>query len=429
VKLKARNEADRIDEFPEPMKKLLMVAYHFPPLAGSSGVQRTLRFAQHLPEFGWQPLVLTASTRAYERCSPDLDREVPASCVVRRAFAMDTARQLSVGGRYIAAMARPDRWVSWKFGAIREGLRMIEEFKPDLIWSTYPIATAHLIGAELARRSSLPWVADFRDPMAQQGYPSDPKTWLQFSAIEQSAMQQARLNVFASPGAARLYRKRYPAAAARITSIENGYDESNFAAAELPANSRLNKGAFTLLHSGIVYPNERDPGALFIALGKLKSAGHLRPGQFKLRFRAAVHEQLLGDLAIANDVQDLIEILAPTAYQQALQEMQQADALLLMQGAGCNQQTPAKIYEYMRCAKPILALTDRDGDTAALLRRCGVHSIARLDSPEEIERLLPDFIEQVRAETAALPDHGIVRSASRRNRTEALASQLNALAR
>ncbi len=409
------------------MKKLLMVAYHFPPLAGSSGVQRTLRFAQHLPEFGWHAMVLTASTRAYERCSPDLDREVPASCVVRRAFAMDTARQLSVGGRYIAAMARPDRWVSWKFGAIREGLRMIEEFKPDLIWSTYPIATAHLIGAELARRSGLPWVADFRDPMAQQGYPSDPKTWLQFSAIEQSAMQQARLNVFASPGAARLYRERYPAAAARITSIENGYDESSFAAAKLPANSRLNKGAFTLLHSGIVYPNERDPGALFIALGRLKRAGHLKQGQFKLRFRAAVHEQLLRDLAISNNVQDLIEILPPTAYGQALQEMLQADALLLMQGAGCNQQTPAKVYEYMRCAKPILGLTDREGDTGALLDNIGIHSIARLDSPEEIERLLPDFIDQVCAATAELPDHGIVQSASRRSRTEALALQLNAL--
>ena len=98
-----------------------------------------------------------------------------------------------------------------------------------------------------------------------------------------------------------------------------------------------------------------------------------------------------------------------------------------MQGAGCNQQTPAKVYEYMRCAKPILGLTDREGDTAMLLRSSGIHSIARLDSPDEIERLLPDFIDQVRAETAALPDHGIVQSASRRSRTEALALQLNAL--
>ena len=49
------------------MKRVLMIAFHFPPLAGSSGIQRTLRFARHLPQFGWEPLVLTAHPRAYER--------------------------------------------------------------------------------------------------------------------------------------------------------------------------------------------------------------------------------------------------------------------------------------------------------------------------------------------------------------------------
>ena len=75
-----------------------MVAYHFPPLAGSSGIQRTLRFVQHLPALGWQPLVLTASPNAYERTSDDLLAEVPAGTVVRRAFALDTARHLQIGG-------------------------------------------------------------------------------------------------------------------------------------------------------------------------------------------------------------------------------------------------------------------------------------------------------------------------------------------
>jgi len=94
-----------------------MIAYHFPPLAGSSGIQRTLRFAQQLPELGWEPLVLTADARAYERTSDDLLDEVPSGLVVKRAFALDTARQLSVGGRYFGRLARPDRWMTWRFGA------------------------------------------------------------------------------------------------------------------------------------------------------------------------------------------------------------------------------------------------------------------------------------------------------------------------
>ena len=59
------------------MKRILMIAYHFPPLAGSSGIQRTLRFVQHLPKFGWEPIVLSADPRAYERTSDDLMQEIP----------------------------------------------------------------------------------------------------------------------------------------------------------------------------------------------------------------------------------------------------------------------------------------------------------------------------------------------------------------
>jgi hypothetical protein len=404
-----------------------MVAYHFPPLAGSSGIQRTLRFVQQLPAFGWQPLVLTAHPLAYERCSPDLDAEVPAACVVRRAFALDTARHLAITGRYVAAMARPDRWVTWQFDAVREGLRMVREFKPDLIWSTYPIATAHRIGAALARRSGLPWVADFRDPMAQEGYPADPKTWQQFSAIEQTAMQLARLNIFTTPGAARMYGERYPDAASRIAVIENGYDEDSFSDFNATAQVRLNPGAITLLHSGIVYPSERDPSALFIALGRLKRAGKLLPGKVKLRFRAAVHNDLLNDLAAANEVQELVEVLPPISYRAALQEMLQADALMVMQGSGCNEQIPAKVYEYLRSGRPILGVTDPRGDTATVLRDAGINSICNLAWADDIEQQLPTFLDAVRLGRAELPTVAAIQQASRRARTQALASRMEAV--
>lgn len=70
---------------------------------------------------------------------------------------------------------------------MREGLKMIKEFKPDVIWSTYPIATAHVIASALHRKTGIPWVADFRDPMAQDGYPADPLTWQSHRDIEAQA--------------------------------------------------------------------------------------------------------------------------------------------------------------------------------------------------------------------------------------------------
>jgi hypothetical protein len=75
------------------MKKVLMVAFHFPPLAGSSGIQRTLRFVQHLPSFGWQPIVLSAHPTAYERTSEDLLGEIPKDVVVARAISAFSARR------------------------------------------------------------------------------------------------------------------------------------------------------------------------------------------------------------------------------------------------------------------------------------------------------------------------------------------------
>ena len=405
------------------MKRVLMVAYHFPPLAGSSGIQRTLRFVQHLPRFGWQPLVLSTHTRAYERISHDLDADLPSGTVVRRAFALDSARHLSLWGRHVGALARPDRWVSWKLDGVRQGMKMIREFKPDVLWSTYPIATAHLIGAELHRRSGIPWVADFRDPMAQDGYPPDPLTWQQFKTIEQQAVDNAQCCMFTSPGAARVYRERYPDAAARIVVLENGYDEESFAAVQttLPREA-LHPGAITLVHSGVVYASERDPTQLFVALGRMKASGRLVSGALKLRFRAAIHEQMLHRLAAEHRVQDIIEVCPPLPYKAALQEMLRADVLLVMQAANCNEQIPAKIYEYLRAGRPIVCLSDPLGDTVDVLRRAGIDAVASLDSADQIEHLLVQILagDGAHQEAAAT----MVAQASRQSRTASLAACL-----
>lgn len=409
------------------MKRVLMIAYHFPPLAGSSGIQRTLRFVQHLPKFGWEPLVLSADPRAYERTSDDLLADVPPATVVRRAFALDTARHLSIAGRYVGAMARPDRWVSWKYAAVRDGLRLIREYKPQAIWSTYPIATAHLIGAELQRKSGLPWIADFRDPMAQDGYPADPLTWQSYRKIEEHTLRSARFSTFTTPGAARTYLARYPVDAGRVAVLENGYDEETFAGAASGGERRsLHPGAITLLHSGIVYPAERDPTQFFAALGQLKASGAISAGSLVVRFRASVHDDLLQSLAARYDVLEFIDCQPPVPYRQALAEMLDADGLLVMQAANCNEQIPAKIYEYLRANRPILTLTDPQGDTATTLRAAGATDIARLDSAADIGRVLTEFLAAIRAGRAVLPHPQAVAAASREGRTAQLAGLLDA---
>ena len=410
------------------MKRVLMVAFHFPPLAGSSGIQRTLRFVQQLPQHGWQPLVVTAHPRAYERTSTDMLGEIPDGCVVRRAQALDTARHLSLRGRYLAALARPDRWMTWKWDAIRQGLDLVRTYRPDVLWTTYPLATSHAIGLALHQRTGLPWVADFRDPMAQEGYPSDPQVWAAFKRIESETAARASACCFTTPSAARTYRDRYPSRADRMLVLENGYDEPTFARAEaaLQDHSPLNPGCVTLLHSGIVYPSERDPAQLIEALSSLRMRG-IDGTRLRVRFRASTADDLLRSLAGQHGVEDMVELLPPIPYADALTEMLRADALLVMQASNCNEQIPAKVYEYLRAGRPIITLTDPEGDTWRVLREAGLSAVARLDSAADIERLLGELL--TRGFDGCLARQEARAAASRSARTVELAALLSNVCR
>jgi hypothetical protein len=307
---------------------------------------------------------------------------------------------------------------------------MIRKYRPDAIWSTYPIATAHMIGHTLHRLSGLPWIADFRDPMAQPGYPADPSTWRSFKQLEERTLHRAQSSVFAAPGAARTYRERYPdIPSARIAVIENGYDEESFSQLAGPSQEAgpLLPRTLTLVHSGIVYPSERDPTQLFRALRLMLDDGALKPGELRVRLRAPVHETLLTQLIERFRVSNVVELAPPIPYRMALQEMMRADGLLVLQASNCNDQIPAKAYEYLRCQRPIIALTDVAGDTAQMLRKAGIQAVAALDSAEEIRHTLRHFLDQVRRGEGVLPLASHVTAASRSRRTFELAKVLEGL--
>jgi glycosyltransferase involved in cell wall biosynthesis len=407
---------------------VLMVAFHFPPQRGSSGIQRTLKFTQHLPKMGWQPIVLSAHRRAYADSSDDQMGDVPGDMVVQRAFALDSGRHLAVRGRYLRALALPDRWITWLLGAVPAGLKLIRQHRPSVIWSTYPIPTAHLIAYCLHRYTGLPWIADMRDPMTEQGTPANPLVWRCYRWVEQLTVRNCTRIVFTTPGAQAVYRARYPdVPASRFRLIENGYDEDDFvrATANYKPAERKPGGPLVLLHSGIIYPVERDPTAMFEALGELRKQGKISPDSLRIVLRAAVHEDLLNELIERHQVQGIVTLEPPIPYRAALAEMLDADGLLVMQAAFCNAQIPAKIYEYMRAGRPILALTDPAGDTAATMRGAGIDTIARLDSKEDIMRGILHFIDLLRKGEAPLPPENASQTYSRRGRSRELATLLN----
>jgi len=413
------------------VKRVLMVAYHFPPMNVSSGIQRTLRFAQYLPELGWEPTILTAHPRAYSGVSDAGMAEVPAGLDVRRVFALDTGKHFAWRARYPQALAIPDRWWSWWLGAVPAGLTLIRKFKPDVLWTTYPIATAHLIGYTLHRLTGIPWVADFRDPMAQDDYPPHPLEHRAYEWIEAKTLAHCARAVFTAPGALQLYTDRYPKLPRpRLALIENGYDEQVFKAAEQTAGEASTRCAsFVLLHSGTVYASERDPRPFLAALADLHDRGEIGQGVLKVIMRATGCDEYLRRLVAQHQLERIVAIEPALPYREALAEMLSADALLVLQASNCNYQVPAKLYEYLRARRPVLALTDPAGDTAAVLRDAGIDTIAPLDSQEEISRLLMRFLRLLREQRAPVARQVKVNAASREARTAELARVLDDVAR
>ncbi len=405
-----------------------MIAYHFPPLAGGSGILRTLGFARHLPDCGWQPLVLSPSAFAYAQRGDSQLARIGAQATVRRTLALDAARHLAIGGRYPRCLALPDRWSSWWLSAVPAGLRMIRQYRPDAIWSTYPIATAHLIALTLQKLSGLPWVVDQRDPMLDDSdplapYPPEARLRRMHAWIEQRIAARSAAIVCTTPGAIAAHQRRLPQVAGeRFRLIENGHDDDDDEGAAPPDGHR---SRFLLLHSGVIYPSERDPQALFEALARLRHDGVLHAHNFQLVLRAAGHDAWLGGLLAKYGVHDLVTLAPLQPHHAALQEMQAADGLLLLQAANCNAQIPAKLYEYLRCRRPILALTDLAGDSAAKLRQCGIDTIGQLASSGDCARALLRFLELAHAGRAPLASASTIALQSRQARSQALADLLD----
>jgi hypothetical protein len=403
-----------------------MIAFHLPPSTTSSGHLRPLGFAKYLPKFGWAPVALSASERVYTQVDPESVSLIPEGCPVYRAFALDARRNLSIGGKYPAILAQPDRWASWWPMAVYRGMRIIRRHDIRVIWSTYPIMTAHCVAGTLSRLAGLPWVADFRDPVASSVAAHDKMTVSTRMRCERRILARATYSVFTTPGAMRSYAERYPRIydAGRLKVIPNGFDDDDFAA--LQANEpRQNGRPLHLVHSGVLYPSGRNPIPFFNALARLKDSGHLTAQEIRITLRASGAESQYGAEVQRFGLDGIVSLAPSVAYHDALAEQAQADALLLFQGSQFDQQIPAKVYEYLRIGRPIFALVGEHGDTAALLRETGGALLVTSDDVLDIERNLLGFIRNVRSGHAPTSGRKVAAPYSRQAGAASLARLLD----
>jgi glycosyltransferase involved in cell wall biosynthesis len=373
-------------------KTLLMVAFEFPPGNGAS-VPRIESFYRYLKKWGWKVIVLTAKPKSYGKIDETYQDE--PNDLIFRALSLDVQKQLSFKGKYISAIATPDRWgITWIPSAIRLGNKLVKSHQPDVIWSSSPIPSTHVIANKLATKHGIPWLADYRDPFHYMN--GSAGKWLDkvHRRIDQTTLKNASHLTFATFAVKDLYQSRYKdLVSEKNTVIENGFDEANFQKLETLKNREtpFNERKFTLYYCGVLYPNGRDPIPIFEAVSMLQKQGLINSDNFELIFQGAGDGKEFENKINTLEVAQLIKFIEPVPFIKALNNMTQADALLLIQDSRFNKQIPGKIYEYLRTQKPLLVKADPNGETAKLAIQ--FQEVAVGYSSESITKSLSLFIK------------------------------------
>jgi glycosyltransferase involved in cell wall biosynthesis len=359
------------------MRHALFVAFHFPPEAGSSGVLRTLKYVRYLHEFGWRVTVVAPRVDAYAVTDLELETQLPASCRVVRTGYLSTRRHLSLVGRYPALLALPDVWVGWFPWAVAAGRRVLKADPIDLVYSTSPHATAHLIARSIARRIRRPWVADFRDPWFEEPPEPGAPDGLLFRSLdrrlERSVIESCSAVVASTTGLCELLRKRYPYVFhEKFCAIFNGYDEADFKDMDIEISGHGDR--MNIVHAGSLNPKFRDPRPLFRALRRCADTRRIDLARVRLRLvggGAFAGSEVVRAAINSLGLDDVVQIVPRVPYAQSLHELANSDLLLLIQASTDTVSlVPAKLYEYLRTQRPVLALV-HPGATGEVIEMTG----------------------------------------------------------
>ncbi|MGN6799139.1 MAG: glycosyltransferase family 4 protein [Gaiellaceae bacterium] len=411
--------------------KVLLVSFYFPP-AGGGGVQRPLKFATHLPELGIETHVLAPDDPRWIHRDDEL--QAPTLAWVHRARYVGTSgrkpaeelhgkqglqrysKQAQLFGRRFLV---PDENVSWNLTAIPAAIRIVRREKIDVVVTTSPPSSVHLIGAAVKKAPGVKWVADLRDSLV--AHPHRRAEKLVVRAKEQGEHAVAKLVARSadaiscvSDAIAEEMRERSPAG--MVVTIPNGSDFDDFAGLEHHAADR-----FRLTHAGSFF-GKRDPRPFLTAL---KQSGlDDVVVRFLGDFRAADREW-----AEQLDLGDRIELIPYAPRRRSLELQRDSEALLLLipeAGGRGRGVLSGKVFEYLAADRPILALVPPDGAAAALIRDAGAGTVVAPEDVDGIAAALRDLHSAWRAgelQHSALTDDWR-RKVSRRARSQDLADVL-----
>jgi hypothetical protein len=363
------------------MRRVLLISYYFPPSAAVGGL-RILGFVQHLPKFGWNTAVVAPSWLPFEPSDPTLVPGIPLETPV-------------FGSPYpVPPFNKPLRlwfpYLVWLPAGWQATRRAMAALKPDVILTSGPPHCLHLLGlAVKIRKRRIPWIVDFRDPWVHdrcQVWPHSQSGWGEKS-LEKVVLRMADAIILNTPQACQSLQGAYPAYATKMTFVMNGFDPTSPPGKVSPL---LVPDRINIVHPGSVY-GSRNPGPFLDALKECLAVP--TAGLPPLRVLFLGEELALALEAQKRGLEDQVHTIQAIPHAKALQVMEDADILLLLDSPGRRRGVPAKLFEYLNAGRPILALAEPDGDVAWVLRESGI--LFRVASPEDrwsIKRALLELL-------------------------------------
>ncbi len=376
--------------------KVLIVSLYFPP-AGGPGVQRPLKFAQHLTALGFEVHVLAPDNPKWVHRDPTL--EIPPGVVVHRARNLGprarVPREELYGKRGLDRLRRnvsitarrllvPDGSVLWNLTSIRAALRIVRREGIDVVLTTSPPGSVHLVGAAVRRRTSARWVADLRDALV--GFAHRRREIRGEHRLARLVATRADAVVAATAGIADEMRAVEPGLDVQV--VENGADFDEFDGLEYTAGDR-----FRITHAGNFF-GRRSPRAFLEALRLLDDDVLARfVGGLPVRDAEWVESSGLGGRVEAIP-------FVPRGEALALERDSEALLLLIPEADGRGRAVlTAKVFEYLAAGRPILAVVPPDGLAAELVRETGAGVVVAPDDVEGIAAALRDLGVRWRAGT------------------------------
>jgi glycosyltransferase involved in cell wall biosynthesis len=413
--------------------KVLIITYYWPP-AGGSGVQRWLKFVKYLQEFDIEPIVYTVDNANYPKEDISLLNEVPENIEILKQPIWEPTdllfwKKKNQKKRGISNVSKggflsflrgnffiPDPKIFWVKSSVKYLQKYLDSNKIDVIISTGPPHSMHLIAQKLHQNNNLKWIADFRDPWSNLYYNNDFNQLIfakkKNIKLEESVLKNADCILTVSNS----LKKEFLTRANRVEVITNGFDDEVLKPNSIPLDKQ-----FSISYIGLL-PKQSNPKILFKVLKEICEQNKDFKKDLKLNFIGDISDEIKRELQ-HNHLIEISSFIGYVAHQKAIDFQNKAQVLLLLIP---NVENPegiltGKLFEYLTAKRPILAIGPENGDLAAILEDTKAGVVVGFNNEEYLKFKILELYQQYKDNSLVVKSKNI-KKYHRKELTKQLAS-------